>query len=651
MISGSKQRDVSSFFWRQVVAQSPMTAKASKAYELGWNAINDLIRSDWTWSGYERNVFYVNNRDGTFSDVSGAAGLDFQDDSRAFALADYDHDGRLEVFLKNRTGPQVRVLRNDMSAVGGAISFRLRGRQSNRDAIGAMIEVESAGLRQLKFVQAGSGFLAQHTKEIFFGLGTHTGEVHAKVRWPNGLVQQFDHLEPGHRIEIEEGATNVRSSAFTAPRRSPAAPKTASEPPPRNVETWLLEPLTTPAFSLSDTRGGLWTLERLSGRPALLTFCSSDSLGSGEQLRAFQAFSPTRLQLLALIIGDGPQTLGRFARASFPILIATPEVVGTYNILFRYLYDRRRNLALPTSLLLDDHGAIVKVYQGVITLDQIIRDSEQIPWTVEQRTARALPFAGVAFDDYSHRNYFTYGVAFSQNGYVEPAIAFFELALRRNPDYAEAHYNVGTLYLQKGSMEQAGVALERAVELRPNYPEALNNLGMLAAKQGQTDKAINYFLEVLRQDPEYSITLVNLGNIYRRQGRLPEAQVILERALTLDAADPEALYGLGMLFAQEGDEQKAHSYLEQALQLRPDDPQALNNLGVLDVHMGRLDEALKSFQACLRVSPSFDQPYLNLAHIYVAMNQPEAARRILLQLLERSPDHVLARKALEQLHR
>src|SRR5213594_2656534 len=84
-------------FWRQVVAKSPQNALPSLPYERGWNAINVLIRSDRTWNGYERNVLYRNNHDGSFSDVSGVSGLDFFDDSRSFALADLDQDGRLEV--------------------------------------------------------------------------------------------------------------------------------------------------------------------------------------------------------------------------------------------------------------------------------------------------------------------------------------------------------------------------------------------------------------------------------------------------------------------------------------------------------------------------------------------------------------------------
>jgi hypothetical protein len=77
----------------------------------------------------ERNVFYANNRDGTFSEVSGVVGLDFPDDSRSFVLADLDHDGRLEVILKNRNAPQLRVLHNAMKDIGHSIAFRLRAAQ------------------------------------------------------------------------------------------------------------------------------------------------------------------------------------------------------------------------------------------------------------------------------------------------------------------------------------------------------------------------------------------------------------------------------------------------------------------------------------------------------------------------------------------
>ncbi|HEX6772465.1 MAG TPA: CRTAC1 family protein, partial [Acidobacteriaceae bacterium] len=174
-----KSGDLASFFWRQVVGKSPDDATPTPAYEHGWQALNELIRSDRSWNGYERNVMFANNRDGTFAEVSGAVGLDFAEDGRSFALADIDHDGRLEVVLRNRNAPQLRILHNNMPELGHSIAFRLSGKQSNRDGIGAAVTVEAGELRQTKYLQAGSGFLSQHSKELFFGLGTHEGTVRA----------------------------------------------------------------------------------------------------------------------------------------------------------------------------------------------------------------------------------------------------------------------------------------------------------------------------------------------------------------------------------------------------------------------------------------------------------------------------------------
>ena len=94
--------------------------------------INELIRSDGTWSGFERNVFYANNRDGTFSDVSGTRRPGLLEDGRPLPSRDFDHDGRLEVVLKNRNGPQVRFFKNVMPDLCAVIAFRLPGRRAIR---------------------------------------------------------------------------------------------------------------------------------------------------------------------------------------------------------------------------------------------------------------------------------------------------------------------------------------------------------------------------------------------------------------------------------------------------------------------------------------------------------------------------------------
>jgi Flp pilus assembly protein TadD/peroxiredoxin len=654
--------DISSFFWRQVVGKSPQNSLPSAHYELGWNAINELIRSDATWNGYERNVFYANNRDGTFSEVSGSVGLDFPDDSRAFALADLDHDGRLEIVLKNRNAPQLRVLRNAMKELGSAVAFRLRGTKSNRDAIGTVVTVESGDHRQTKFLQAGSGFLSQHTKELFFGLGDKQGTVRATIRWPSGLTQTFEHLPVNSRIELEEGSPDFSPKSFQTPSAAYARTTNSSKlaPLPSHVETWLIEPLPAPDFSLPDRAGQTRSLTSLRGGLALLQFWASASPDCSEQLRllhkSHDVLGEHGLQIIAMNLDESSEqpiarSLVTRENLSFPTLLATPEVIGMYNILYRYLFERRRDLSAPMSFLIDRQRMIVKVYQGVVTAERLLEDIKSLPQTAEERTRNALPFPGTLYEkDAFQRNDFTFGVALFQRGFLDQAAASFRQVIAAKPNEPEAYYNLGTLYLRKNDLAQAEQFLEQTIKLRPSYPEAWNNLGMIAAQQGRSDDAIRNFRESLAQRPDYATALLNLGNVYRRQGNFAESEKLLKRALELEPENAEVSYNLGMLYARQEQLPLASQYLQRAVNLRPDYPDALNNLGVFFVREERYSEAEEKFTTCIRVAPSFDQAYLNLARLYVILKEKEKARQILQALLHEQPQHKVAQQALEMLN-
>jgi Flp pilus assembly protein TadD/peroxiredoxin len=662
--------DAASFFWRQVVGKSPQNASVSVGYERGWNAINELIRSDTTWNGYERNVFYANNRNGSFSAVSGVAGLDFVEDSRAFALADLDHDGRLEVVLKNRSAPQLRILRNAMKEIGGSISFRLRGTKSNRDAVGAAVSVEAGGRWQTRYLQAGSGFLSQHSKEIFFGVGAATGTVRATVRWPSGLTQDFAELPVGNRVEIEEGSEKFGAKPFLGTGLSTSAngvgagerERRDGEALPRVAETWLIEPLRAPEFSLPDLAGKARDLKSLGPDAVLLAFCVAGSSECREQLRLLQKLEPAPaagsggVRVAAIGMDDSAdataalKALATQEKLSFPILLATAEVAGVYNITYRFLFDRRRDMEFPAAFLLDANGEIVKVYQGIVPAERVAEDAKAIPRTPDERRRKALPFAGTLHQGAFQRNAFTYGVAFFQRGYLEQAAASFQQVIEAKPEEPEAYYNLGTLYLRKNELPEARRYLEQAVKLRQNYAEAWNNLGMIGAQQGADAEAIRNFRLAIELKPDYVIALVNLGNFYRRQEAYGEAQKLLDRALEIEPENPEVNYSLGMLYARENQMPGAVERLERAVSLRPEYADALNNLGVMYVRQQRYSEAKEKFETSIRVAPNFDQAYLNLARLYVLLNDKDRAREALQELLQKQPQHQIARQALEMLN-
>ena len=659
-LSGTERNDLASFFWRQVVSKSSEDSTPAPAYERGWQAINELVRSDNTWHGYARNVMFANNRDGTFTEVSGAVGLDFLEDSRAFALADIDHDGRLEVILKNRNAPQLRILHNAMTEIGDSISFRLRGYKGNRDAIGAAVTVESGELRQTKYLQAGSGFLSQHSKELFFGVGKPEGPVRATVRWPSGMSQQFENLPPNHRIEIGEGRSTFEAKSFSKPPASYARGGGVLRPEllPSQVETWLIDPLKAPDFSLPNLAGKATNLNSLQGSLVLLVFWATTAAASLEELKKFHehsaAFGAERISIVGINVDtathlEDARAFARQVDFKFLLLFASDEVAGIYNIIYRHLFDRRRDLPIPIAFLLDRQGMIVKVYQGPLNLDHLQADLSSVPTTAAARMEKALPFKGLLVQDVFQRNDFTYGVAMYQHGYLEEAAESFQQVLLTKPDNADANYNLGTLNLRKNDFQQASQYLEKTIQLRPDYPEAWNNLGMMAAQQGQLDEAIQDFEKSIQLRPGFAIALLNLGNVYRRQRSFEKAQECLGRALQLQPDDPETNYSIGMLYAQQGDVPHATEYLRKALELRPVYPEALNNLGVLFVRTEKYAEAEDEFKTGIRVAPTFDQSYLNLARLYALRNDKERARTVLLDLLRVQPENTTAKQALETL--
>ena len=594
-------------------------------------------------------------------------GLDFLEDGRAFALADFDHDGRQEVFLKNRNGPQLRLLKNLMEDLPPSIAFRLSGTKSNRDAIGAVITLETDLGRQTRSLRAGSGFLSQHSKDVFFGLGQAKGKVSASIRWPSGFVQQLSDLPTNHRIWIEEGspASKIEPSRTTLQQ----TPLSDDEPYeiealPTTAETWLLAPIEAPDFSLPDLTGQVRILSSLRGKLVLLNLwaipaeqCKQDWIVFNQRHEDWSAHG---LQLLSVNLDDqghaeNIRSLVRGHHLSFPILLGSEDVAGIYNILYRYIFDRNRDLSLPSSFLINATGEIVKVYQGPVVADHVEQDFRHIPQTSTTRRAKALPFAGVSDTIEFGRNYLTYGSAFFQRGYMDQAGTSFRAALRDDPTSAEALYGIGSVYLEQQKNTAARDAFERALRLHASYPDTLanswNNLGLLSARQGSTEEAVADFKEALKLSPDHLIALNNLGGAYRQQKRWDDARKAYERGLEINSKDAEANYGLGMVFAQNDDTARAFDSLQKALKLRPIYPEALNNLGILYLRTQRRDEAVASFEQCIRVAPAFDQPYLNLARVYVVEGTPEKARRPLLDLLKQHPDNQQAQKMLEQIGR
>jgi tetratricopeptide (TPR) repeat protein len=602
MLTNTSEKDLRGFFWRQVVARSPATRAAAPAYENGWNALDQWIREDYSWNGREPNVLYA-RRGGRFYDYSGVSGLDFADDSRAFAATDLDGDGALDLLVKSRLGPQVRALRNRWGTARRSIVFQLRGTRSNRDAIGAQVELEQSGGRSVQSLQAGSGFLSQHTKRLHFGLGDDAAARRVRIRWPSGTVQEFENLEAGFLYEIAEGSGEYRRRPFAA-RPLPAAPAgpLVLENRPRLEPAWLLEPVRLP----EERRG-----------PGFLCLAPEP------------VSSPPGIPFEALDLSKSP-----------------PDVGAYYALFRRYLFDYRTGLSLPLVLLIDERGLVHKVYPQIPAAEALRADLERL--RQPDRLKLALPFPGTYYAPV-HRNHFRMAAAFYWAGYPEQSLLYFDETLRQNPENPRAHLAVGHVHLEAGRHAEAREHLERALALNPESGEAWNTLGGLEMALQKHREALRCFEKALAILPMSSYGLVGAGRAHARLGEGAAAEKFFRRALEVNPQDPEAANQLGLLLAAGNRRGEARQYFQQAIAAQRDHGGAINNLGVLYMEMNQPDDAVAAFRYGIEVAPGDETLYLNLARVYVRQGDRVKAREVLRLLQTHKPESAVARKALHEL--
>ena len=161
----------------------------------------------------QRNLVFRNQGDGTLNEISKQCGpgLEITKVSRGAAFGDYDNDGDIDILITN-SNQTPDLLLNESSNQNNWLNVKLVGTASNRDAIGARVRVFAPGLGpQLREVKSGSSYLCQSDMRLHFGLGRAPRIDRIEIRWPSGLEETFEAIEPNQFLEIREGEKQLIS--------------------------------------------------------------------------------------------------------------------------------------------------------------------------------------------------------------------------------------------------------------------------------------------------------------------------------------------------------------------------------------------------------------------------------------------------------
>lgn len=564
MLTGNKGPDLMSYFWRQVVDHSPAAFAASDRYEQGWNNINQWIREGYPWNGNEPNVFYVGRGD-SYVDHSGVSGLDFIGDSRAFALTDLDGDGRPDLVVKNRLGPQIRAFQNQCAGDRRSIAIELQGVKSNRDAIGARVEVHFAKRRSVQWLSAGSGYLSQHSKRLHFGLGSADRADRVIVVWPSGIRQRFSNLQAGHVYRFIEGEPEFARRTFL-----PVSPNVASpvkgDNDPKTSEAWLLEPVAWP-LPIAASIPRLITVAEPSAEIALLRRYLFDYRADLETPCSFLVDEANRVHKFYQGVPDGAVVERDLKKLRDP---ARLPFAGRY-----YSRHGRTLYRLAAAFLAAGYFDPALIY-----LAEHLRQSPDDP--------KALLAVGQIYLEKSD---------------LRQSRDYLERSARIDPASAELHNNLGGIAMAEERYADAAAHFEQALKLRPGAAYALGNAGQAYARLGQNDRAESSFRAALAADPADADSANRLGLLLARAGKRDEARAFFQHAITHRRDHAGAINNLGVLYMQAGQRNDALAALLYGVEAAPDDETIVLNLARLYVSGGEREKAALALERFLDRNP------------------------------------------------
>jgi len=158
-------------------------------------------------------------------------------------------------------------------------------------------------------------------------------------------------------------------------------------------------------------------------------------------------------------------------------------------------------------------------------------------------------------------------------------VSEYKEALRINPNFAEAHFNLGVAYQEKGNHKEAIAEYQKTLQIYPNYLEAHNNLGILYFRKGMLDQALVEYQKTIEIKPDYAKGYYNIGSVYREKKKTDEAITSFQKALEINPSFAEAHYSLAAIYYGKEEFKLALEHCDQAGKLGiPVDPKFLDRL-------------------------------------------------------------------------
>ncbi|CAJ0942501.1 unnamed protein product, partial [Mesorhabditis belari] len=256
---------------------------------------------------------------------------------------------------------------------------------------------------------------------------------------------------------------------------------------------------------------------------------------------------------------------------------------------------------------------------------------------------------------------------------LDKSMKYSSMAIRLNPQCAEAYSNLGNVFKERGQLQEALDNYRHAVRLKPEFIDGYINLASALVASGDLEQAITAYCSALQNNSDLYCVRSDLGNLLKAMGRLEEAKICYLRAIETQPQFAVAWSNLGCVFNSQGETWLAIHHFEKAVQLDPNflDAyinlgnvlkeakiydravaaylRALNlasnhaivhgNLGCVYYEQGLLDLAIDTYRRAIELQPNFPDAYCNLANALKEKGLNDEAEKNYLIALQLYPMH------------
>jgi len=193
-----------------------------------WLDVNNDGKLDlFTTNHVNPNRLYLNNGNETFTNIAQAAGIAGPQDGFAISWGDFDRDGDLDVLIAGHSYGLV-LLRNDGGNALNFLNVTLVGDHDNKSGIGSRVTIYHDTIMQIREVNGGRGSVSQDALSVHFGLGNALMVDSMLIRWPSGMVQKLYGISSNQFMTIHQEG-NVPPAIFHLVEPVPDSLYTSSE--------------------------------------------------------------------------------------------------------------------------------------------------------------------------------------------------------------------------------------------------------------------------------------------------------------------------------------------------------------------------------------------------------------------------------------